>query len=96
MAGTIWMADAPVPMMATRLPVRSASWFQRAEWKISPSNSPMPLMSGSAGSHSAPTAETTVFAVKLPLLDSISQSAVSLFQRALVTSQSKMCLSRTS
>ena len=67
-AGTIWMAEAPVPMTATRLPVRSASWFQRAEWKISPLKSSMPLMSGSEGSHSAPTAETTILATKSPLL----------------------------
>ena len=62
----IWMAEAPVPMTATRLPVRSKSWFQRAEWKISPSNSSRPSMSGNAGSVSGPTAETTKFAVKVP------------------------------
>ena len=28
--GTIWIAEAPVPMTATRLPARSTSWFQRA------------------------------------------------------------------
>ena len=60
------MAEAPVPMTATRLPVRSKSWFHRAEWKISPSNSSRPSMSGSAGSVSGPTAETTKFAVNAP------------------------------
>ena len=32
-AGMNWAALAPVPMMATRLPVRSTSWSHSAEWK---------------------------------------------------------------
>src|SRR5690349_22822314 len=60
------MAEAPVPMTATRLPARSNWWFHRAEWKISPSNLSIPSMSGIAGSVSGPTAETTKFAVKVP------------------------------
>ncbi|WP_217430317.1 hypothetical protein, partial [Sphingomonas bacterium] len=31
-----WIADGPVPTTATRLPVRSCSWSQRAEWKLVP------------------------------------------------------------
>ena len=56
-SGTIWIADAPVPITATRLPARSTSWFQRAEWKSSPSKSSMPSMSGSRGSESPPAAD---------------------------------------
>jgi hypothetical protein len=95
MAGTIWMAEAPVPMTATRLPVRSASWFQREEWKISPLKPSMPLMSGSEGSHNAPTAETTIFATNSPLLVLTCHRADASSQRAERTSQSKMCLSST-
>ena len=75
------MAEAPVPMTATRLPVRSTSWFHRAEWKISPSNSSSPSMSGSAGSVSGPTAETTKFAVKVPADVLTCQRASWAFQR---------------
>ncbi len=46
MAGTIWTAEAPVPMTATRLPDRSASWSQRAEWQIVPPNRASPAMPG--------------------------------------------------
>src|SRR5919198_1372549 len=37
-AGPIWIADAPVPINATRLPLSEASWFQRAEWNNAPAN----------------------------------------------------------
>ena len=35
-----------MPITATRLPVRSTSWFQRAEWKISPWKVSMPSIVG--------------------------------------------------
>ena len=35
-SGMSWAAEQPVPMTATRSPVRSWSWFQRAEWKRVP------------------------------------------------------------
>ena len=35
-AGTNWIALAPVPTTATRCPVRSWSWSQRAEWNAVP------------------------------------------------------------
>ena len=35
--GTIWIALAPVPITATRLPVMSTSWFHCAEWNAVPS-----------------------------------------------------------
>ena len=67
-SGTIWMEEAPVPITATRLPVRSESWFHRAEWKTSPWKVSMPSMSGIFGSESAPAAETTTSAVREPAL----------------------------
>ena len=54
MAGTIWTAEAPVPMTATRWPDRSASWSQRAEWQIVPRNRSSPSMPGLAGSDRLP------------------------------------------
>ena len=85
-----------MPISATRLPARFASWFHRAEWKISPVNVSMPLMSGRAGSHSAPTALTSTSALNSPLVVSTSHWPVSASQRASVTSVSNRCLSRTS
>ncbi len=34
--GMNWIALAPVPIAATRFPVRSAAWSHRAEWKAVP------------------------------------------------------------
>ena len=45
-SGTNWIADAPVPITATRLPARSQEWSQRAEWNEVPLNRPAPGMSG--------------------------------------------------
>ena len=45
-SGTNWKALAPVPITATRLPVRSTSWRQRAEWKAGPAKLSQPGMSG--------------------------------------------------
>ena len=44
--GTNWMADAPVPITATRWPVRSRESSHRAEWNEVPPNLPAPPMSG--------------------------------------------------
>ena len=65
-AGTIWMADAPVPITATRLPARSARWSHRAEWKISPGNVSSPGMSGVDGVDRGPAAAMTTSAVRSP------------------------------
>jgi len=54
-AGTNWIADAPVPMLATRSPVTSWPWSQRAEWKILPRKRSRPGTSGMRGSLSGPT-----------------------------------------
>ena len=59
-AGTYWIADAPVPTLATRLPVRSTLWSQRAEWNSSPWNVSSPSISGSLGSESPPAPTTSV------------------------------------
>ena len=48
-SGTNWTALAPVPITATRLPARSYSWSQRAEWKLAPANSSRPSTDGIAG-----------------------------------------------
>ena len=47
--GTAWIADAPVPITATRRPVRSWSWFQRAVWNVSPSKLSRPGSVGDGG-----------------------------------------------
>lgn len=92
MDGTIWMAEAPVPTMATRLPRRSKSWSQRAEWKTLPGKESSPGMSGILGSDSGPVAETTRSADRFPALVSMSQHSRSPFQVIRFTSESKrMC-----
>jgi hypothetical protein len=72
-AGTICTAEAPVPITATRSPARSCSWFQRAEWKISPPNVSRPGISGISGSWSGPVAEMMTRAVIGPSLVSTRQ-----------------------
>lgn len=76
-----------MPIIATRLPVRSASWSQRAEWKTLPGKSASPGMSGVFGSESGPVAETTTSATTVvPLALSMTQFSASLSQRIIVTS----------
>ena len=58
-SGTNWIADAPVPITATRWPVRSQEGSHRAEWNEAPPNTPAPGMSGYEGRCSAPAADTT-------------------------------------
>ena len=58
-SGMNWIADAPVPITATRRPVRSAERSQRAEWNEVPPNDADPGMSGYEGRCSAPAADTT-------------------------------------
>ena len=70
MAGAIWNPLAPAPISATRLPVRSTEWSQRAEWKAGPAKASRPAMSGRLGRLSWPTAEMTARAV------SVSSAAV--------------------
>ena len=62
MPGTNWIALAPVPTTATRLPARRTSWRQSAEWKAGPANVSAPGIAGITGLESWPTAETTMSA----------------------------------
>ena len=55
-AGTNCMAEAPVPITATRLPRRSTPWSQCAEWKRSPLNVSSPGNAGVTGSCIGPVA----------------------------------------
>ena len=59
------MAEAPVPMTATRLPVRSSHGSTGGVEDVALELS-RPSMFGDAGSVSGPTAETTKFAEKAP------------------------------
>ncbi len=69
-SGTTWTALAPVPITATRLPVRSTPASQRDVCITGPAKAERPAMSGSLGSPNNPTALTTTSAAKpkpLPL-----------------------------
>ena len=65
-SGTIWIAEAPVPITATRLPARSTSWSQRAEWKTSPWKVSSPSISGSRGSERPPAPTTGSATTQVP------------------------------
>ena len=59
MAGTTWLALAPVPITPTRLPVRSTLLSHRAVCRAGPANVSRPAMSGSLGTRRMPMAATT-------------------------------------
>ena len=61
-SGTICAALAPVPTTATRLPARSCSCSQRAEWKQGPAKVASPSMSGNDGVAKVPMALTSTSA----------------------------------
>jgi hypothetical protein len=88
-SGTNWIAEAPVPITATRSPVRSCSWSHSAEWNAVPSKLSRPGTSGSVGSDSGPCAATRTSAVSGPVEVSILQSWSSSSQLALSSSVSK-------
>ena len=67
------MAEAPVPMTATRSPVRSWSWSHWALWKIVPGKSSMPGTAGSFGSARPPKPAMSTRAVSSPVVVSIAQ-----------------------
>ena len=73
--GTNWIAEAPVPITATRSPARSWSWSQRAEWKVVPAKLSRPGRSGTSGSDSGPWAVISTSALSGPCEVSISQRA---------------------
>jgi hypothetical protein len=59
MIGIDWMADDPVPMTATRLPVKSTpSWGQRLVKYTSPPKRAVPSMSSVLGIERHPVAMT--------------------------------------
>ena len=70
--GANWAALQPVPMTPTRLPVRSTSWSQRAEWNAGPANDSRPSIFGSWGRFSWPTALMTALARSVPSWPSAS------------------------
>lgn len=82
MRGTNWIDDAPVPMTATRSPVRSWSWSHAAEWNVVPAKRSRPGASGSLGSLSGPLAMMSTVAVWVPAGVSISHRPVSATHRA--------------
>ena len=82
MAGTIWIAEAPVPITATRLPVSCWPWSHWAEWNTAAPKASRPASSGSFGSDSAPAADTSRFAVTGPAEVSTRHSAHSESQQA--------------
>jgi hypothetical protein len=91
-SGTNWIAEAPVPITATRSPVRSCSQSHWAEWNAVPSKLSSPGTSGNDGSDSGPWAAIRTSAVSGPLEVSILQSCSSSSQLALSSSVSKrMC-----
>ena len=56
-SGIDWIADDPVPITATRRPVKSTpSWGQRLVKYVGPANVSRPGMSGRFGCDSTPTA----------------------------------------
>ena len=85
-SGTNWIAEAPVPITATRSPLRSWPWSHWAEWKAVPSKLSMPGTSGSEGSDSGPCAATRKSAVSGPFEVSILQTCSSSSQAAPSTS----------
>ena len=84
-AGTNWIAEAPVPTLATRSPVRSWSWSQRAEWKTLPSKRSIPGRSGMLGSVSGPIPAISTRALTGPSEVSTVQRPASSSHAASVT-----------
>lgn len=86
MAGTYCIADAPVPMDATRLPARSWPWSHRAEWKVVPSKFSRPGTAGTFGVCSGPIPATSTCADTEPRLVSTRHRCAASSQAAPVTS----------
>jgi hypothetical protein len=94
-SGTNWMAEAPVPITATRSPLRSWSWSQRAEWNTVPAKSPSPGRSGTDGSLSGPMPATSTRATISPCEVAMRQRWASSSHRAPWTSWPKRMWGRT-
>ena len=80
------MADAPVPITATRSPDRSWPWSHRAEWKVVPTNRSSPDSAGMAGSLNGPAALIRNRARKSPAAVRTVQRWVASSHRAEVSS----------
>ena len=75
-SGMDWMPDEPVPMTATRLPVRSTpSWGQLLVKYTSPWNRPVPSMSTALGSERQPVAITKNWAADLFAADRCARAS---------------------
>ena len=61
-AGTYWIALAPVPIDATRSPASGLLWSQRAEWNVRPRKRSAPGISGIDGTLSMPRPLTSTSA----------------------------------
>jgi hypothetical protein len=94
-SGTAWIAEAPVPITATRRSVRSWSWFQSAVWKVVPANVSSPGSAGIDGSLSGPGAATTTSAVNSPRSVVTRQRSCPSSQVARVTAQSVWMCARS-
>ena len=89
------MVEAPVPMMATRRPVRSCPWSHCAEWKAVPAKVAGPVRSGTEGSESPPPPLMRTSAVNGPRAVSSAQTDGSASQRADSRAASKAIWSST-
>ena len=96
-AGTNWIALAPVPITATRRPSSMSSPGQCAEWNTRPLNSPRPGISGIAGRVSCPQAVISTSASTVsPLAISSRHRPAVWSHAALMTSESnRTCRSRS-
>jgi hypothetical protein len=88
-SGMNWAADDPVPMAATRWPVRSCPWSHRAEWKQWPVKVSRPGICGGTGFDKGPMPEITNWASNAPAVVWISHRWVGSSQRPPVTSWPK-------
>ena len=95
-SGMIWTAEAPVPMIATRLPRRSTSSSQRAVCIVVPRKEARPSISGGLGWVRTPVAPITKRAVISPPSASASRQTCSSSSKAApVTRVLKRTFSRT-
>jgi hypothetical protein len=83
--GTTWIAEAPVPITATRLPRRSCSWSHCAVWNAAPAKLSRPGISGIEGSLRPPIPEIAISAVSSPREVSMRQRRCSSSHLAPVT-----------
>src|SRR4051812_40230839 len=82
-AGTYWIALAPVPIDATRSPSTDLLWSHRDEWNARPRNREAPGIVGTYGTLSIPSPLTSTSAVNdSPTSDSRHHCCVASSHRA--------------